>query len=560
MSLEILQSISPKDNIEEINIGTQEKVQNIKISTSLAPEVKDEYLKLLRKYKDVFAWSYADLKTYDTSLIKHKIPLKYEAKPYQQKLRRINPILLPTIEKELKKMLDAHIILPLRYSNWISNLVPVRKKNGETRLCVDFRNLNKASLKDNYPLPKMDQLLQQVFGANRLSMLDGFSGYNQIMVDKEDREKTSFTTPWGTFMYARMPFGLTNPRDTFQRAMDIAFVGQVNKFLVIYLDDLTVYSNSNKKHLKHLMKVFERCRKFGISLNSKKSLFVITEGKFLGHIISKDGVVIDPNKVSIIQTLSLPRNKKEVQAFLGKINFLRRFIPNYAEIIKDITDMLKKGHEIKWTVSSRHAFDEIKKAIFEAPTLASPDYTKPFNIFSFASETTLVVVLLQKNEDSHDQPIAFFSKVTRDVGLKYDIIEKQAYALVQSLKYLRMYVLHSTIIAYVPKSVVKIVLTQPDTDGRRDIWVTQILEFYLTIKTTKLVKGQRLAKLLPESNCKVLGINSVMEILGENPQEPSQNPNEKNPQEPFVYAKGENPQEPSQHPEEKNPQEPLPSD
>jgi len=142
----------------------------------------------------------------------------------------------------------------------------------------------------------------------------------------------------------------------------------------------------------------------------------------LSHIISK-GVVIDPKRVSTIKTLSLPRNKKEIQAFLGKINFLRRFIPNYAEIVKDITDTLRKDHEVKWTISSRYAFDQIKKAIFEAPTLASPDYTKPFNIFSFASETTLVVVLLQKNEDSHDQPIAFFSKVMRDVKLKYDIIE-----------------------------------------------------------------------------------------------------------------------------------------
>ena len=131
-------------------------MQNIKISTYLAPQVRDEYLKLLKKYKDVFAWSYADIKTYDTSLIEHKIPLKTEAKPYQQKLRRINLVLLKTIEKELNKMLDAHIILPLRCSNWIANLVPVRKKNGEIRLRVDFRNLNKASLKDNYPLPKMD--------------------------------------------------------------------------------------------------------------------------------------------------------------------------------------------------------------------------------------------------------------------------------------------------------------------------------------------------------------------------------------------------------------------
>jgi len=338
-----------------------------------------------------------------------------------------------------------------------------------------------------------------------------------------------------------MPFGLTNVGATFQRAMDIAFMGQVNKFVVNYLNDITVFSKSDQKHLNHLMNVFDRCRKFGISLNPKKSLFVVKKEKLLGHIISKEGVVIDPKQVSSIETLTLPRNKKEIQAFLGKINFLRRFIPNYVEIVKDITDMLQKDHEVKWIASSRHAFEQIKKVISKAPTLASPDYTKPFSVFSFSSETTLVVALLQKNEDSHDQPIAFFSKVMRDVELKYDIIEKQVYALIQALKSFRMYVLHSPITAYVPNSAVKIVLLQPNTDGKRGRWITQILEFDLTIKTTKLVKGQGLAKLLAESNCKVLGINYVLEIQGKNTQEPS------------VLAKGENPQEPSLHPKGENP-------
>jgi hypothetical protein len=135
----------------------------------------------------VFAWSYEDLKTYDTNIIQHRIPLKVGSKPFRQKLRQVNPILFPVIEKELKKLLDAKIIVPLRYSSWVANLVPVRKKNGEIRLCVDFRNLNKSSLKDNYPLPKMDHVLQKVVGANRISMIDGFSGYNQIVVHEKDR-------------------------------------------------------------------------------------------------------------------------------------------------------------------------------------------------------------------------------------------------------------------------------------------------------------------------------------------------------------------------------------
>jgi hypothetical protein len=156
-----------------------------------------------------------------TSFIEHKIPLKIGVKPFNQNIRQINPIILSVIEREVKNILDAKIIVPLRYSEWVANLVSIKKKNGEIRLCVDFRNLNWSSLKENYPLSKMDHVLENVFGENNISMIEGFSGYNQIDVHENDKEKTMFTTPWGTFMYEKNLFGLMNVGETFQRAMDI---------------------------------------------------------------------------------------------------------------------------------------------------------------------------------------------------------------------------------------------------------------------------------------------------------------------------------------------------
>ena len=203
-------------------------------------------------------------------------------------------------------------------------------------------------------------------------------------------------------MYAKMPFGLMNAGETFQRAMDIAFVRERDKFMVIYLDDITVFSKTDKEHRFHLEKVFQKCRRFGLSLNPKKSLFAMQEGKLLGHIVSAEGVRIDPDRVEAIQALPLPRSKKEVQAFLGRINFLRRFISNFAELVKHITTMLRKGHEIKWTVESRNSFDQVKKALTEAPVLVSPDYSKDFMIFSFASFDTVATVLLQKNDQGQE--------------------------------------------------------------------------------------------------------------------------------------------------------------
>jgi hypothetical protein len=296
--------------------------------------------------------------------------------------------------------------------------------------------------------------------------------------------------------------------------MDIAFIGESKKFLVIFLDDITVFSKSDKEHCQHLRMVFSKCIRFGLSLNPKKYLFALQEGKLLGHIVSTKGVRNDSSRVEAILALSLPRSKKEVQSFLGIINFLKRFVSNFAELVKHITAMLKKRNEVKWTIESRESFNQIKKALTEAPVLINPDYSKDFLIFSFALFDTVVIVLLQKNDAGMEQPISFFSRALRDAEIRYDIMEKQAYALVKSIKAFIFYVLHSKIIAYVPLAAVKDILIQPDIDGKRSKWISRIVEFDLEIKPTKLVKGQGLAKMLVESNCKALEVNLINTCSG----------------------------------------------
>jgi ribonuclease HI len=236
-----LQSGEKESDVLQYNVASVQDPKHVNLASHLTEKQRADYGELLKEFAEIFAWQYDDLKTFDTEVIRHKIPLNKDTKPFRQKLRSFNPLLLPTMEREIKKLLDARIIIPLRYSEWIANLVPVRKKNGEIRLYVDFKNLNKCSRKDNYPLPKMDHILQKVSGSKVMSFIDGFSGYNQIVVHPEDKEKTSFTTPWGTFMYEKIPFGLMNAGATFQRAMDIAFVGEKDKFVLIYHGDITVF-------------------------------------------------------------------------------------------------------------------------------------------------------------------------------------------------------------------------------------------------------------------------------------------------------------------------------
>ena len=227
-------------------------------------------------------------------------------------------------------------------------------------------------------------------------MLDGFSRDNQVLVQPVDQEKTTFTTPWGTFMYSKMPFGLMNTGATFQCAMDIAFSKEKDKFVVVYLDDITVFSKFDKKHLEHLERIFLKCIKFGISLNPKKSHFAPEEGKLLEHIISKDGIRIDPGRMDAIRQISLPRNKKEVQSFIGKVNFLRRFIIDCAEKMRNITEMLRKGNEIKWTTEVKKSFEDIKTALTQAPILISLDFNKVFRFTPSHLNILLLVCYCRK--------------------------------------------------------------------------------------------------------------------------------------------------------------------
>jgi ribonuclease HI len=248
----------PKKQIDEaleFNIGREMDPRIVKIGKGTTEKERMEILEIIREFKDTFACNYDELKAYRGDVIQHAIPLIEGAKPFPQKLRHINPKLANQIQKEFQKMVGVGIIAPIKYSSWMSNLVVVRKKSGDIHLCVDFQNHNQLSLKDNYPLSNMEHLLQRITGAGMMSMLDGFSGYNQILLKREDRLKKTFTMPWGTFMYLRMSFFLMNVGATFQRAMDFSFRYLIQKIIEIYQDDLTIVSKE-RKTTYHTLELF----------------------------------------------------------------------------------------------------------------------------------------------------------------------------------------------------------------------------------------------------------------------------------------------------------------
>jgi hypothetical protein len=203
---------------EVVNLGNKQCATNINLGKNCSLDEKQAFIKLFKEYKDIFSWTYDDLKTYDTKIIQHIIPMKPQTKPFQQKLRKMHPSLEPQVKDELNKLLAARIIFPVRHTQWIANLVPVRKKNGDIRLCVDFINLNKASKKDNYLVPPMEKILQCVSGFEMLSLLDGFSSYNQVLVSHDDQLKTAFLNKMGNLCLQENAIWINKCRGNFPKS------------------------------------------------------------------------------------------------------------------------------------------------------------------------------------------------------------------------------------------------------------------------------------------------------------------------------------------------------
>lgn len=324
------------------------------------------------------------------------------------------------------------------------------------------------------------------------------------MVKEEDQFKTAFTTKWGTMAYRKIPFGLSNAGVTFQKATDMAFSNLMYNFILVYLDDISVYSKKIVDHIDHLRKVFEHCWEFGISLNPKKCVFSVHEGKLLGYVVSREGITMDPTRVAAILELPLPPHKKGLQSFIGRINFVRRFLPNIVALLKPLTTMLKRNAEFIWTREARDSFQKIKEALASAPTLVNLDFSKDFTLYAFGSFDLISAILVQKNVEGLEQPIFFFSKGLEDYEQKYTFIEKHVLVVVKSLKKFRHLLSHNKIHLQVAHSSVKEFLLSKDLNEKWDGWITRVMEYDVDIQVTKLVRGKVLCQQLANKDFSIV--------------------------------------------------------
>ncbi|GKA31294.1 reverse transcriptase domain-containing protein [Tanacetum coccineum] len=299
------------------------------ISKDLSLEEKTSLINVLKNRKQAIAWKLSDIRGIDPEFCSHKILLEDDYEPSVQHQRRVNPKIHDVIKKEVEKLLDAGLIYPSRIVHGLVQSIVFLKKV-----------LNEATCKDHFPLPFMDQMLERLAGNEFYCFLDGFSGYFQIPIDPKDQEKTTFTCPYGTFAYRRMPFGLCNAPGTFQRCMMAIFHDMIEKTMEVFMDDFSVFGDSFSSCLANLDKMLKRCEDTKLALNWEKSHFMVKEGIVLGHKISRKGIEVDKAKVDVISKLPHP-TVKGIRSFLGHVGFYRRFIKDFSKISRPMTSFRK---------------------------------------------------------------------------------------------------------------------------------------------------------------------------------------------------------------------------
>uniref|UniRef100_A0A2N9J5Q0 Reverse transcriptase n=1 Tax=Fagus sylvatica TaxID=28930 RepID=A0A2N9J5Q0_FAGSY len=351
----------------------------------------------------------------DPKLVAHSLNVEPGIRPVVQPMRTFHPEVETQITQEVKKLLSASFIKPIQHPRWLSNIVPVKKKNGQIRCCVDFRNLNKACLKDEFPLPNMDLLIDSVAGHAMFSFMDGFSSYNQIFMSLRDAEKTTFRTPIGNFYYTIMPFGLKNAGATYQRTMTAMFHDMMHREIEDYVDDIV--------------------------MNPLKCAFGVSAGKFLGFLVHQRGIDVDPARASAIATMKPPTTHKELKSFLGKLSYIRRFISGLAAVTSAFAPLLKKGAPFHWSTECQEAFEKVQNIMTKLPTVCAPIFGKPLRLYLASNSQAIGALIAQKDDNGVEQPIYYVSCTLKDAESRYSGAERSCLALIYASQRLRHYFL-----------------------------------------------------------------------------------------------------------------------
>ncbi|KAK1618755.1 hypothetical protein QYE76_024272 [Lolium multiflorum] len=349
--------------------------------------------------------------------------------PIAQRAYSMNPAELVELKKQLDELLAKGLIRPSA-SPWRSPVLFVDKKDGASRLCTDYRKLNDVTIKNKYPLPKIEDLFDQLTGATVFSKIDPRTGYHQLKIRATDIPKTAFTTRYGLYEYNVMSFGLTNAPAYFMNLMNKIFMNFLDKFVVVFIDDILIYSKTEEEHEQHLEIILETLRHHKLYAKFSKCEFWLKEVGFLGHILSAGGIAVDPAKIKTVAEWKVPTTQTEVRAFLGLAGYYRRFVEGFSSIARPMTQLLKKDKKFDWTDKCEESFQKLKARLTTAPILIMPDITKPFDVYCDASKIGLGCVLMQGGK-----VISYLSRQLKQHEQNYPTHDLELAAVVLALKF-----------------------------------------------------------------------------------------------------------------------------
>lgn len=403
---------------------------------------------------------------------KHKIDTG-DASPIASRDYRRSFMENQTIAEEVKKMLASGVIVPST-SNWCSPVVLIKKPNGEFRFCIDYRNLNKVTIKDKYPLPRITELLDALQGAQFFSTIDLKAGYWQLPLEPSDAKKTAFVANGQLYEFRCLPFGVVNGPPSFMRLMHGILKGLKNT--MVYLDDVIVFNTTQEEHEQSLRLVLTRLVEYNLKISLSKCKFFCKEVPFLGFLVSGTGIRSNPEKVKVMKEWPTPRNAKGLSKFLGLCAFYHKFLANLSDVAKPLYTLLKKDSKFNWTMEAEKAFQALKNRMVDLPTLAYPDPQLPYDFHCDASNVGLGAVLVQKG-----RPIAYASKTLSDAAQNYSTTEKECMAIVWSLEYFHPYVYGAQLTIYSDHAALKSILSTKMPRGRIARWILTIQTYTFTI-------------------------------------------------------------------------------
>uniref|UniRef100_A0A8R1HID4 RNA-directed DNA polymerase n=1 Tax=Caenorhabditis japonica TaxID=281687 RepID=A0A8R1HID4_CAEJA len=469
------------DTTNAVNTITIEEDPKFRISLDKAvctEAQKHVLLNLFAEFHDVFSKNAYDLGSSKTDSVHiytnteipvrgrpYRVPVKYQA----ELQKHINGLLLS------ERITESN-------TPWISPIVLVPKKNGSLRVCLNFRKLNEVTVPDNFPLPRIDSIIEKVGGSKYFSSLDMANGYLQLRLDDESSYKCGFTTEEKVYAYTHLPFGLKSAASYFQRALRTVLAGLENDVLV-YIDDVLVFSKTFESHVQTLKKVLSRFRAYNLKASPAKCEFVKKSIAFLGHEINECNYSPNEANLHTIKQLPVPTDAKGVLRFLGMAGFFRKFIKKFSNIAEPLTRLNKKDVPFEWTSQQQEAFDTLKQLLASKPILTFPNYDKEFHIFTDASAVAQGAMLAQTTDDPNQfQAIAYASRTLSDTETRYPAIQIELGAIIFALRHFKPYVYMSKVILHTDHRPLKYILAKQKVHERVARWLIELQQFDIEIK------------------------------------------------------------------------------